>query len=184
MAKADLSTLIDITTHPARIGLANVDIALHSDKYAVRITKGLEDILGVDKAAELLSESAAQAMLEILQNVFAAYPEFGQRPVEERLRDTFAVLAFLGMGRMFVEQIRGLNIQMLSPTSYLADGYLDHMLNLNWPKREKPFCHDFCGYLQAAIAFAMRRNLSSITVREIKCRTTGEHDCEFRAEVR
>jgi hypothetical protein len=184
MAKADLSTLIDCTTHTTRIGLANVDIAFHCDTYSVRITKGLEDILGVNKAAELLSESAAQSMLEILQSVFAVYPDFGLQPVEDRLRDTFGVLSFMGMGRMFVEQIRGLNIQVLSPTSYLADGYLDNMRNLNWPKREKPFCHDLCGYLQAATAFAMRRNMSFITVREIKCRTTGEHDCEFRAEVR
>jgi hypothetical protein len=175
--------LISIDSSRARIQVGNLEVAYHCDKFATRITKGLEDILGVDKASTLLADSAARTAFRMLNELTATLPEWGGLSTAEKLGVIFDAYKVLGDGSVQTGYTGGSSAQVTSPTSYLAEGYLENMQRWQWPLRKDHYCHELCGLIQAAFAVALGKDLAAIRVAETECRTTGAGQCEFAVEV-
>jgi hypothetical protein len=175
---------IKIDADLARITIAGQEVAYHCDKFATRIIKGLEDILGVEKASELLANSAATTTLELNQALVKLEPDWDKLGVPQRLEKIFEIYKLLGFGAVKAEKMDGSSTKVTSKSSYLAEGYLENMQRWMWPIREKIFCHDMCGYLQSAWALATDKPLGAFAVKETQCRTTGADQCVFIVEVK
>ena len=175
---------IAIDADRARITIAGHEVAYHCDKFATRIIKGLEDILGVEKASELLANSAAVTTLEMNQALVKLEPDWGSFSVSQRLEKVFEIYKLLGFGAVKAERMDGSSTKVTSKSSYLAEGYLENMQRWMWPVREKIFCHDMCGYLQSAWALVSEKPLDAVAVKETQCRATGADQCVFIVEVK
>ncbi len=168
----------------SRIKFGAADIAYHCDKFATRITKGLEDVLGIEKTSALLNQSAAESNFANFQAGLSVDDTFSNMSVPEKMDVILAIYNVLGHGAITLEKNDGTSTKAHSKHSYLAEGFIENMEHWQWKKREEPFCHEMCGDLRAAFASATGKDLSDITVKEIQCRTMGSDECVFEVEVK
>jgi hypothetical protein len=143
----------------------------------------LEDVLG-DDAVVLLRDEAATGTMSLLSEFLQAQPEWETMATEERLAVVFDIFKMLSYGAVEITHMDGTSTRLVSPTSYLANGYLVNAAQWRWPVvRKKPFCHDMCGHLQAAFAMANGIPLDKVCVTETECRAAGAEACVFEVEV-
>jgi predicted hydrocarbon binding protein len=175
---------IRIDADRSRITIGGCEVAFHSDKFATRIFKGLEDVLGVESAAEILKDSAAQCITDLLANFLRSQAGWSKMAVDERLIAILEIYKLLGYGAVKLEKFDGGSTTASSDSSYVAISFLQNNKNWNWPLRKTPFCSDMCGYLQAAFALATDKNLESYDVVEKECRSQGKDVCIFQVEAK
>jgi hypothetical protein len=179
----DLLGTVKVDADRSRIELGGKEVAYHCDKFATRIIKGLEDVLGVEKATELLVHSAAQTTYDMLSAFVATEPTWGKLDVAGKLAAIFDIYKLQGYGAVVPEKMDGTSTAVASDSSYLAEGFFENMQRWGWMMRQKPFCHDMCGYLQAAFALSTGKDLSAVKVTEAQCRAAGSARCVFDVEV-
>ena len=178
----DLLGTVQVDADRSRIELGGSEVAYHCDKFATRIIKGLEDVLGIDKASELLTQAAAKTSYDMLSSFVANEPAWSGLDVPGKLVAIFDIYKLQGYGAVTPESMDGGSTKVLSDSSYLAEGFFENMQRWGWMMRQKPFCHDMCGYLQAAFALATAKDLSAVKVRETGCRAAGSTTCVFDVE--
>ena len=179
-----LQASVKVDPARSRISVAGEEFAYHCDKFATRIIRGLEDVLGVDKARDLIARSAAQTYLDTINSFAAPMPEWKSASVVDKLEAMAESWKTFGFGAVTYDKMDGSSTTARSASSYLAEGYLENMERWKWPVRKTPFCHDQVGYLQAAFAAATGKDLSAIKVTETQCRSTGADMCVFEVEVK
>jgi len=167
----------------SRIKLAGSEVAYHCEKFSTRIIRGLEDVLGIEEANALIQQAAAESLYEPLSETLGSQPGWETMPRSERLALIFAVFKMLGYGSVSIATANGNVTQVVSPNSYLAEGFFENAQQWRWSKRTTPFCHDMCGYLRAAFAVSDGVSLDKVKVTETTCRTTGAEICTFQVEV-
>ena len=169
----------------SRLEMGHHEVAFHCDKFNTRIIKGLEDVLGVDGAKDILVSTAEQSTYEMLDDFFHSEKfkeDFSSLTPMERLQTIFEIFKVLGYGAVNVEELGDGTARFSSKSSYLSEGWLENMARWNWKMREEPVCHDLCGYLQGAMAIALDKPAGSFSVKENQCRAAGKEICEFSAE--
>lgn len=174
----------EIDVPHSRIKMGGEEVAYHCDKFGTRIIKGLEDVMGYEKAAELISHSAAVTVTDLLTNFISKQPEWAGLDVAGKLAAIFDIYKLLGAGAFTAEKTDGSSTKVTSKSSYIAEGWLENMARWRWDLRENPVCHDNCGYLRAAFALATGKSIDAITVKETECRAAGKDACVFEVGVK
>jgi hypothetical protein len=174
---------IILDAETSRMSLGKLEIAYHCERFATRVTKGMEDIIGIDQAAEMIRNAAATNMYDSMINGIGSYPQFLAMSIPQRLDTYIGIYKVVGFGDIDVDDASGCSTMAHSHHSFLAEGYLENMAAWQWKPRQVPFCHEMCGYIQALFAIATQKELAAITVRETECRTMGKESCIFKVEV-
>ncbi|MBN2047030.1 MAG: hypothetical protein JW750_04220 [Anaerolineaceae bacterium] len=173
----------DFDVERSRITINGTEVAMHSDQYAVRTIKGIEDVMGYERAAQVLQGSAARSMIRLILKEFSARQYMAEMSVEEKLFRVVNAWKILGYGALEIEELTDHSARISTANSYLAVGYLENQAAWHLPRREQPFCHDMAGYLLGAFSLLMQKPPESVRVRETHCRTTGDEKCVFELEV-
>lgn len=178
-----LKSTITIDADHSRIKISNTDIAYHCDKFATRITKGLEDVLGFEETVALINKYTAESMMSTLEPLAKA-PTFTALPVSEKLDTLLEIYKMLGNGAVTLEKSDGTSTKAHTKYSYLAESFIENMDRWQWKFRSEPFCHEMSGNLCGAFAISTGKELANISVKEVKCRTMGADECVFEVEVK
>jgi hypothetical protein len=171
----------------SRLSLAGTDVSFHCDKFNTRILKNLEDVMGYEAGARVLRETAAQSSRDLLARFLnepclsGTWQALDLRSRLEAILELFKVMAF---GAIRVVDIHQTGATFASPTSYLAEGWIENRDRWRLDAREGPACHDICGHLAAAVSLTHDVPLARVTVTEQACRAFRDaRECEFIAEV-
>lgn len=171
----------------SRLEFGGTEVSFHCDKFNTRIVKGLEDVVGFEEATKLLAHQAEVTHYAFLKTFFVDGPgaeAFATMSPEEKLAAIFEIYKLLAYGAFNADGITAAGGTLSSPTSYVAEGWLENLERWNWTLRDHPVCHDACGHLAAALAIAFDKPAETYTVSETKCRSQGDDVCEFAAEVK
>ena len=178
---------VNFSPEKSRLEKGNHEVAFHGDRLNTRITKGIEDVLGIEGARSILVPTAETSTYGLLKDFFHSdrfKDDFSSLTPIERLKAVFEIFRMLGYGAVEIEEFSEGAARFSSKSSYLAEGWLANLEKWNWKIREDPVCHDLCGYLQSAMAIALDKPAGSFTVNEKQCRAMGKEKCEFTAEVK
>jgi predicted hydrocarbon binding protein len=178
---------LEIDAKRSRIRIGGHEVSFHCDKFNTRIIKGFEDVVGFDDAGRLLAASAEQASYKMFSDFFAGGGQldaFNALSAQDRLATLFEMGKLLGYGAVNIESVSETQATFVSPSSYLAEGWLENQERWNWKPRKNPVCYDMNGFLQAALAFVFAKPEGSYKVTETTCRAKGDQVCTFKAEVK
>ena len=176
-----------VDVNRSRLSLGGREVSFHCDKFNTRVVKGMEDIAGVGEAHRLLSHQAEKSHYDLLTGFFAnsgAGETFQSLKPEERLATIFDIYKILAYGSFHAVSVSPETGVVTSPSSYLAEGWLENMSRWDWKLRQEPLCHDACGHIAAAYSLAFDKDVGSYTVRETECRAKGDPQCSFVVEVK
>lgn len=177
---------MEIDAAKSRIRIGGHEVAFHCDKFNTRIIKGLEDVVGVKDAAKLLIESSEQAAYGMFTDFFQGDTKaaFDALAPEDKMATLIEIGKMLGYGAVTVNSVSDAGGDFTSPSSYLAEGWLENMNRWNWKLRDNPACYDMSGYLAAALAYSYGKEPGTYKVLEGNCRAKGDDVCTFKAEVK
>ena len=167
----------------SRITTSGIEIAYQSDKFSTRIIKGIEDVMGYEAASQLIKANACKATLNTFMKIQGKLGIGNLKTPQEKMEALFLIWKKLGNGSVTMVELSPTRAVFETHTSFLAVGYQENMKNWHWPQREKPFCHDLTGYLQAVVAAALQIPPQKITATETECMTMGAEKCTFILEV-
>jgi hypothetical protein len=171
----------------SRLEFGGTEVSFHCDKFNTRIVKGLEDVVGYEEAKRILAHQAEVTHYAFLKKFFVDGPgaeAFGAMSPEEKLTAIFEIYKLLAYGAFNADGVDASGGPLTSPSSYVAEGWLENLERWHWSLRDNPVCHDACGHLAAALAVAFDEPIETFTVSETKCRSKGDDVCEFAAEVK
>ena len=171
----------------SRLEFGGTEVSFHCDKFNTRVVKGLEDVVGVDDAHNLLSRQAEITHHAFLQKFFVDGPgaeAFSALSPEDKLAAIFEIYKVLAYGAFEGNGIGEAGGKVTSKSSYVAEGWLENLERWNWTLRENPVCHDACGQIAAALAVAFGKPAETYSVTETTCRAKGDDICEFVVEVK
>lgn len=177
---------MEIDAAHSRIRIGGHEVAFHCDKFNTRIIKGLEDVIGVDDARNLLVTSAENAAYKMFSDFLVGdhKASFDGLSPEDKIATLLEIGKKLGYGSATAKSVSDSGGEFSAPHSYLAEGWLENMDRWNWKLRENPVCSDMSGFLQAVLAFSFGKPAGSYKVTETTCKAKGDDACTFKAEVK
>jgi len=182
----DFKNSMEIFPDRSRLMVGGTEMAFHCDKFNTRITKSLEDVLGIEEGGELLRSSAERTTHAFLSKFLSdgeTKATFEALPPPDRLQAIFRIFKVLAYGALETAELGEKRSVFRSTSTYLAEGWLENQKRWHWEDREAPVCHDIRGYLGAALALAFDKPAGSYRLVETRCRAMGQEVCEFIAEV-
>jgi len=182
-----LISTIKVYPEKSRLEFGGSEVSFHCDKFNTRIVKGLEDVIGFEEAKALLSAIAEKAHYEMLKSFLkngAGVEKFSGLSVEDKLSAVFDIYKVFAYGAFDGKGMKADGGKVTSPTSYVAEGWLENLERWKWKLRDNPVCHDACGQIAAALSIVYDKPVGKYVVNETKCRAKGDDVCEFTVEVK
>ncbi|NLI99179.1 hypothetical protein GX441_11045 [bacterium] len=175
-----------IDAEHSRIRIGNHEVAFHCDKFNTRIIKGLEDVIGVADSYKLLVASAEKATLQMFSDFLVSEikPQFDALSPEDKFTTLVEIGKLLGYGALNASRISDKGGEFSSPSSYLAEGWLENQTRWNWKQRTDPVCYDMCGFIAGVLSIVYGKPAGTYKVTEMECRSKGDSVCNFKAEVK
>ncbi len=175
-----------IDAEHSRIRVGNHEVAFHCDKFNTRIIKGFEDVIGIEDSAKLLVASAEKTILQMFNDFFKddVKTQFDSLSPEDKFATLIEMGKLLGYGAIDPATPTDKGGTFISPSSYLAEGWLENETRWNWKQRSTPVCYDMCGFIAGALAFIYGKPIGTYKVTETTCRAKGDSVCTFKAEVK
>lgn len=187
-ARDKLLESTDYDAERARLSFGAHEVSYHCDKFNTRVIKGLEDVIGYEDAHSILEKTAGESTIKLIGDFFEntdASDEFAElESPDDKLNYIFEVFKAGGYGAFEISSADENGGEITSPSSYIAEGWLENMERWKWPRRENPVCHDSCGYISAAFSIAFDKDELSYKTAETTCRSCGDDICTFKVEVK
>ena len=129
---------IKVVADKSRIEVGGAEVSLHCDKFNTRIIKGLEDVVGFEKAQEILENSASKSTYDILNSYLSSTDiksAFNGLSPEEKLKTIFELFKVLGYGAIEISSVSDSSGEFFSKSSYISEGWLENEKKWKWSKR-------------------------------------------------
>jgi hypothetical protein len=182
-----LISTIKVYPERSRLEFGGCEVSFHCDKFNTRVVKGLEDVIGFEEAKNLLSATSEKTHYDMLKSFLidgAGKEKFSGLSPEDRLAAVFDVFKVFAYGAFNGKEVKAGGGKVTSPTSYVAEGWLENLERWKWKLRDNPVCHDACGQIAAALSIVYDKPIGTYKVNETRCRAKGDDICEFTVEVK
>lgn len=180
--------LMEFDASRSNLSIAGTAVSFHCDKFNTRILKNLEDVMGYERAAQMLCNMAEKTTYDALKYVLDetdAGKDIKALPKKEQVEAFLDLFKALAYGAIVINEYSADRAVFSSDHSYLAEGWLENQERWNLDEREGPACHDIRGHLAAVMALVEDKAPDAYAVVETSCRAFKDGKvCEFIAEVK
>ncbi|RJQ68359.1 MAG: hypothetical protein C4519_23260 [Desulfobacteraceae bacterium] len=158
-----------------QVVLSGQPIAIHCHHYNINLQKTLEDTLG-DDGILLIYQSAEEAAYHSLKPLLARYCEI--KTFKSKLEMCAIIYQNCGLGIIHPQDIEKDGGFFISSSSHHVTGWL-----AKHGRRNTSGCHFSRGWLAGALEAIHGYPIGSFSVKELKCKMTGDKECVFQVEV-